>query len=127
MHGYALGIRLDFEAHSLDAHNWVVDFGGMKDFKDFLQQAFDHKTVIALDDPEAAYFREGHQRGVMDVVMVRNTGCEAFAKLVYDGAVDWLRKYEQGTRVRVARVEVFEHEGNSAIYLAPSDSEVPTK
>lgn len=36
----------------------VVDFGGLKELRAILEGTFDHKTVVAADDPELAWFRE---------------------------------------------------------------------
>ena len=33
VHGYKLSAKFWFEAKELDENNWVVDFGGLKDFK----------------------------------------------------------------------------------------------
>src|SRR4051812_23270084 len=37
LHGYALEVSACFEADSLDHRNWVIDFGGLKDFKRWLE------------------------------------------------------------------------------------------
>ena len=45
LHGYSLGFKLVFECESLDERNWVMDFGGLKDFKLFLEKTFDHTLL----------------------------------------------------------------------------------
>jgi 6-pyruvoyltetrahydropterin/6-carboxytetrahydropterin synthase len=119
MHGYALSVRVEFEANSLDERNWVIDFGSLKDFKARLQDTFDHKTVVATDDPYLELMRELHAQQVIDMVVVPATGCEAFARLVAGMATEWLRDHDHLLRVRVASVEVKEHGANSAIYEGP--------
>lgn len=116
LHGYALAIRIEFGAVALDKNKWVIDFGGLKDLKAALQDTFDHKTLVAEDDPQFAFFQEGERLGVMDVVVVPNTGCESFAKLVFEAADKWLRSHEHASRCHVVSVEVKEHGANSAIY-----------
>ncbi len=116
LHGYAISVRLEFEAQQLDDRNWVVDFGGLKDLKQALQDTFDHKTVVAEDDPEISWFREGHRRGLLDLVVVPNVGCEKFAALVHGMATTWLERHSYSPRCRVSLVEVREHGANSAIY-----------
>ncbi len=115
VHGYALAIRLEFEADELDVRNWVVDFGSLKSFKGMLETTFDHKLLVAEDDPEAAWFREAALRGVADVIFVPATGCERFAEFIFGAAEVWLADNGYAPRVRVALVEVREHDGNSAI------------
>jgi 6-pyruvoyltetrahydropterin/6-carboxytetrahydropterin synthase len=116
MHGYALAIRVEFEAEELDEKNFVVDFGGLKTFKKVLEDTFDHKTLVAEDDPRYTMFKGLHDLGVIEMVEVEATGCEAFAKMVYDYAEIWLTHNDYSPRVIVRSVEVREHGANSAIY-----------
>jgi 6-pyruvoyltetrahydropterin/6-carboxytetrahydropterin synthase len=116
LHGYALSIRLEFEADRLDERNWVIDFGDLKDLKKTLQDTYDHKTVVAADDPHMAWFRHGQELKLLDLVVVDSVGCEAFARHVWTLANDWLVARGQTPRCRVSRVEVCEHGANSAIY-----------
>jgi 6-pyruvoyltetrahydropterin/6-carboxytetrahydropterin synthase len=116
LHGYAIQVGFVFEAEELDANIWVVDFGSLKEVKQWLEQTFDHKTLVAFDDPEYTLFMDLHSKGIIDMVSVNNTGCEAFAKLVYDMVVQWLQLTKQSPRVKLVSVEVREHGANSAIY-----------
>lgn len=116
MHGYALAFRFEFEADELDHRNWVVDFGSLKPLKAKLEAMFDHQTVVAQDDPQLAVFHEMENFGLIQLQVLEAVGCEAFAKLAYDMAVQVLQDIGQAHRVRVHSVECREHEGNSAIY-----------
>ena len=64
LHGYAISVHFEFESEELDARNWVMDFGGFKGVKQMLQDTFDHKVVIASDDPHKEFFRQGHLLGL---------------------------------------------------------------
>lgn len=118
IHGYALQFRAEFEAvDGLDARNWVVDFGALKDFRQWLHDRFDHKTLVAVDDPERALFEELHRRGVIQMQLVPATGCEAMARMVFDHLAQWL--VDNGyppAQVRLRLIEVREHDGNGASY-----------
>lgn len=116
IHGYALAFKFTFEAEELDQRNWVQDFGGLKDLKQAIMNTFDHKLVIASDDPAKDLFEQMHKARVADVVILPAVGCEKFAKYAYAIAVDVL-KLEYDNRVRLVGVEVKEHGANSAIYL----------
>lgn len=140
LHGYSIGIKLIFESGALDSRNWVMDFGGLKAFKEWSEWQFDHTTVVALDDPHLPKFRElaklGKQAegGVMDLRIVEAVGCEKFAELAYKTMDEILEAYQEGRSwthpdgrvfearytvgqyVRLRSVEVFEHAGNSSIY-----------
>lgn len=116
LHGYSIAVRVEFESEELDVRNWVVDYGSLKSFKGWLEDMFDHKTVVASDDPHIDWFREGHKRGTLDLVEVEATGCEAMAELIWNAADVWLMDNGYAPRCRVRRVEVAEHGANSAIY-----------
>lgn len=121
LHGYALQIKLTFQAvDGLDVRNWVVDFGSLKSLKHKLEDTFDHKTLVAADDPLKAEFLHMEEVGLIQLVIVPSTGCEMFAALVYELAEGWLRDAGYTPRVRLQRVEVSEHGGNSGYVELPS-------
>lgn len=123
LHGYALAIKFVFEASELDARNWVVDFGALKSLKWQLEDTFDHKTLVAEDDPEIEAFCDMHARDTINMVVVPATGCEKFAELIFGVTEVWLRDTGYTPRVRLVSVEVREHGANSAIYTGGGDGE----
>lgn len=116
LHGYALSVRLEFESNELDGNNWVVDFGSLRTFKTQLEQVFDHKTLVAKDDPLLKYFVMMNDLGLMQVNVVESCGCEKFAEMVYQMAERWLIDNNYTPRCRLVSVEIKEHGANSAIY-----------
>lgn len=116
IHGYALAVRFVFEATNLDIRNWVVDFGSLKSLKGWLEDTFDHTLLVAEDDPEIATLKMLGDKGLARVVVVPATGCEQFAKLIYEATEVWLHDNGYAPRCRVVEVEVREHGANSAIY-----------
>jgi 6-pyruvoyltetrahydropterin/6-carboxytetrahydropterin synthase len=117
LHGYAIKVHFEFEASTLDVRNWVVDFGSLKSLKGWLEDMFDHKTLVAEDDPLLAVYQAAQGAGIMQLRIVPATGCEAMAWMIYMYAEQWL--IDNGyklDRVRLKRVTVSEHEGNSAYY-----------
>ena len=116
LHGYALQVRLEFEADELDGTGWVVDFGSLKGFKGWLETTFDHKLLVAEDDPQRRELVHLNDLGLAQIVLVKATGCEAFAKLIYECGVIWLIDNGYAPRVRLRSIEVCEHGANSAIY-----------
>ena len=143
LHGYSIGIKLIFESETLDDRNWVMDFGGLKAFKEWREHMFDHTLVVAKDDPHLQMFLKmaelglQDQGGVCDVRLVEGVGCEKFAELAYNvmnnilktfqegedwtllknnGKVVFKARYPVGQGVKLRSVEVFEHAGNSAVY-----------
>ena len=122
LHGYSIGIKLVFESDTLDSRNWVMDFGGLKDFKDWLEYMFDHTLLVAEDDPALPTLEAlGAPLGLAEVRVVPAVGCERFAEMAYNKLVDILNEQRYNNEllnktVRVKSVEVFEHDANSAIY-----------
>jgi 6-pyruvoyltetrahydropterin/6-carboxytetrahydropterin synthase len=113
-HGYALAFTLVFEAETLDDCNWVIDFGGLKTVKEFLVETFDHKTVVADDDPfKTAILALDPE--LMDIVVMRHVGCEAFAEYVSFFVQVWLQENLYDDRVRLISVECREHGANSGL------------
>jgi len=113
LHGYALQVEFSFirKGLGLDNRHWVLDFGGLKEVKAWLEQTFDHKTLVAMDDPEFQRFKELDQVAIIDMVVVEHVGCEAFAKLIYESVQSYLPE-----GVYIEQVVVREHAGNWASY-----------
>lgn len=140
LHGYSIGIKLIFESETLDDRNWVMDFGGLKAFKEWSEYMFDHTLVVGHDDPHLPMFKQmaelglQDQGGVCDLRIVPAVGCEKFAELAYTEMNNILQAFKQGKSytlpdgqmfearysvgagVKLRSVEVFEHAGNSAVY-----------
>lgn len=115
VHGYSLGFRFIFEADTLDDRNWVYDFGNTKWIKIYLEEAFDHTTAVAADDPHLNLFKSMDDAGVLTLRIFSAVGCEKFAEIVYTDIASQVA-HETQHRVRLKSVEVFEHGSNSAIY-----------
>lgn len=113
LHGYALEVRVVFGCSELDDRNWVVDFGGLKEFKAWLKDTFDHKTLVAKDDPMIGTLNMLGTRDIQlaQISIVDKVGCEAFAEMIFDEAEVMMQGLDQW----VESVEVKEHAGNSAI------------
>jgi 6-pyruvoyltetrahydropterin/6-carboxytetrahydropterin synthase len=123
LHGYAISFRVWFEGE-LDERNWVWDFGGMKRAKTningrspkaFFEYLLDHTTIVAEDDPYLENFKQMDQDGVIQLRILPATGCERFAEYLYQVINEFLQLETDG-RVRATKVEVYEHERNSASY-----------
>ena len=129
-----------FESETLDDRNWVMDFGGLKAFKEWSEYMFDHTLVVAKDDPHLKMFEImagmglQDQGGVCDLRIVEGVGCEKFAELAYMKMNEILKTFQRGEAVtlengktfecrypvgqdvKLRSVEVFEHNANSAVY-----------
>lgn len=121
LHGYALAVSITFCADELDDRNWVQDFGGLKSVKAFLQETFDHKLLIAEDDPMKDELCALGGLGLADPIVMPAVGCEAFADYIFNWVFAWLygqQGFDPEQRVKVWSVTVAEHSGNSATRVA---------
>jgi 6-pyruvoyltetrahydropterin/6-carboxytetrahydropterin synthase len=117
LHGYALAVHFEFETENLDIRNWVVDFGSLKSLKQMLQDTFDHKLLVAEDDPERKALELLGLIGIAEIVIVPATGCERFAELIFECTEQWLADNGYSPRCKLVKVEVREHGANSAIFM----------
>lgn len=124
IHGYGISFRLWFEGE-LDEKNWVWDFGGMKrakgtidgmNPKKWMDYMFDHTCLVAEDDPGIKGFETMDSLGVIQLRKLPAVGAERFAEFIYSKVNPFVLEETNG-RVRVSKVEFFEHERNSAIYI----------
>jgi len=117
VHGYSREFYFEFEASELTKEGWVVDFGGLKELKSWLDHVFDHTFLIAQDDPHLEDFKKLDQQGVIQLRVLPNPGMEGTALYVYEEASKIVKKlYED--RAWITLVEVRENDKNSAMYLA---------
>jgi len=114
IHGYRLTADITFETNELDDKGWVADFGGLKDLRKELENTFDHKLVVAANDPHLDLLKMLDETGVAKVVVLQDgVGCERFAAYVLDKADSFIDNATEG-RVRVKSVQINEHEKNFA-------------
>lgn len=116
LHGYALAFTFVFIASELDHHNWCLDFGGLKQVRQWLHDNFDHKLIASQDDPQLELLKAMNSANLCQLKILPTVGCEAFACYTWRHVDELIRTLTDG-RVRIESVEVQEHEGNSALYL----------
>jgi len=127
LHGYAFEIKVWFASNEedidkqLDEMNWIVDYGGFKKppqgngLREWLDQTFDHTTLIEKDDPFLDIFQQLQQMGICKLIVMDKMGAESVAKLIFDKFNERLSK-TNGGRCKVVKVECFENKNNSSIY-----------
>lgn len=116
VHGYQLKAKFWFGGSQLDEKQWLVDFGGLKELKAILQDTFDHTWCVAADDPCLPIIKQLEVAGAATLRIFENgVGIERAAEFCYNTASDFIKK-KYGDRCWVNKVEVFEHQDNSATY-----------
>lgn len=116
VHGYSREFYFEFAAKELTKEGWVVDFGGLKELKKWLEHMFDHTFLVSQDDPYLDQFRKLDQEGVIQLRVLPNPGMEGTALFVYEEASRILHKL-YGDRAWITLVEVSENEKNSAQFI----------
>lgn len=132
IHGYGLKFKATFSCIGIDARDWVMDFGGLKEFKKHLEDEYDHKLIVRRDDPRKELLCQMEVAGLCELTWRSNVGCEAFARHEGLWLQQWLNDRPWNTmnptgiearndwypkRVDVFSMEVMEHENNSAIWF----------
>jgi len=118
LHGYALSFHFEFESDTLDARNWVMDFGGLRPLKGLLEDWFDHTLLVAQDDPMKEELVRLGELGLAKITEVEKTGCEGIASWLYEYInTIFLPDYgkDVADRVWCRKVEVRETDSNMAM------------
>jgi 6-pyruvoyltetrahydropterin/6-carboxytetrahydropterin synthase len=120
VHGYGRYVEFVFEGEP-DHRQWVLDFGDLKDVKTWIDQQWDHRLLLASDDPLLDTFLVLHDAGgcninIMDIRQGWGPGIEGSCKFLYDQIQPMISE-KTNYRVRIASVRVWEHENNSAYYI----------
>jgi len=118
IHGYALSFHFEFECDTLDARNWCMDFGGLKDLKFKLEDWFDHTLLLAENDPQKETILELGKKGLAKITMVEKTGCEGIADFLYEYVnTIFLPSFgkSEAERIWCSKVEVRETDSNMAM------------
>jgi len=123
IHGYGRYVRFDFEGE-IDERMWVVDFGDLRDAKKIIEDAWDHKLLLSSEDPHLDKIQALEEFNivrvtVMDASKGHGPGIEGSAKWVYDTINPLILEKTKG-RAWISKVEIWEHENNSAYYVPKS-------
>jgi len=117
LHGYSLQFKFIFGCEELDERNWVVDFGGLKPLKKWLEDSFDHKVVVDREDPLLYKLSELESCGLAELTLFDGVGVEKFAEHAHKFADNLVREMTNN-RCYCVSAECAEHGSNSAIFEA---------
>ena len=119
VHGYGRYVRLTFEATELDERGWVMDFGDLKDVKSWIESEWDHRTLIAADDPTIPELKTLEEVGGINLNILPEgylPGIEESCRYLYDKLNPVIQR-KTNNRVEITRVEIWETEKNQAEYV----------
>lgn len=116
IHGHSWSLALTFACKEPDRHGFVVDFGGLRFLRAWIDEHLDHACVLSVDDPELAWAK-AKQGTVFKLLVVENASAEGIARHLH-AALDPLVRAETGGRAWIAEVELHEDSRNS-VRFAP--------
>lgn len=123
VHGYSRYVEFIFVG-DYDQQQWVVDFGNLRDIKKIIEDTWDHKTLIASDDPGLMDLKDAESKGLLDlsIVDVSNglewgPGIEGSCKWLFDISSPIIFEKTNGLAA-IESIRIWEHEINSAMYKA---------
>lgn len=116
LHGYDRSCHFVF-AGEVDEYGWIFPFGDLKPVRAFLEYYFDHTSVIGADDPaiEGLQDEQLQPGGLLSGMRILPSGVsmEMSSMFVWEHVNPYIY-HKTGGRVWVERVEIKEHEKNSA-------------
>ena len=119
VHGYGRYVRLTFEATELDERGWVMDFGDLKGVKSWIESEWDHRTLIAADDPVIPELKALEKVGGINLNILPEgylPGIEESCRYLYDKLNPVIQR-KTNNRVEITRVEIWETEKNQGEYV----------
>lgn len=120
IHGYALSFSFVFESETLNGNKWVIDFGDLRELEKQIRDRFDHKYILAKDDPafnQICELRNLACGGILDLTILPSVGCESFAYYAYLLASPVVKLASTPShQIKIKSVTVAEHGSNSATY-----------
>ena len=118
IHGYGRVIEMTFACEERDDRGWVMDFGGLKEIKQWIFDKWDHKLLIAADDPEYDRLWQLDVEGILQLMVMPEgygPGIEDSCKYLFDKLSSQI-SIMTDKRVRIQKVRIYEHENNWAEY-----------
>jgi 6-pyruvoyltetrahydropterin/6-carboxytetrahydropterin synthase len=113
VHGYSRSFHFEFAARAFTDTHFIVDFGGLKPLKAWLEHWFDHTLLLCDDDPELPTFRALEARGAAALRVLPSVSMEYCARLAWAQANALLLELHGG-RAWCEAVECRENQKNAA-------------
>lgn len=114
IHGYGLVPTLYFVSASLDDLGWVMDYGGFKQLYASFEEKFDHKLVVAADDPELVSFQQIEKLKMAELTILPLVSTEYFAHHMMVMTKGWMKNNSIRDSVQLEKVILEEHQFNAA-------------
>lgn len=114
IHGHNWALTLTFGCSETDACGFVVDFGGLKYLKQWIEKHLDHACVFAQSDKEGRALAAS-QPALFKTLIVPNASSEGLAEHLF-GIFDAMVRDKTAGRAFLLELEVVEDSKNAAAY-----------
>ena len=118
VHGHSWAIRLTFACDTLDAHGFVIDFGGLAFIAEWIDTHLDHAIMLSRADPLAETLVAAAAE-VFHVFWVDSASCEGLAQALAAALGPEVRARTEG-RAWISRIDVWEDDANHVAYSLPT-------
>ena len=141
LHGYGKKCRITFtknydgiavsDSKILGENGWIIDFGGMEKIKNWFAENWDHKAILAYDDPlllskgdQPCLADQLKEIGALDYVILPKefkNSTEHHCLWVHDAISRVITsEYNEDARAKVLieNVKIYEHEFNEAAFYS---------
>ncbi len=112
IHGHNWSVTLTFACRETDANGFVVDFGGLRYLRDWIEEHLDHACLFNQDDPEKDRLLSAAP-GLFKPYILPNCSSEGIARHLHEVFDPMVREKTNG-RAWIESVEVEEDSKNSA-------------
>ncbi len=112
-HGENWVVHLTIGCHQLDDQNFVVDYGGLRPVRNWLEYLLDHTLLIDQDDPARDTFQALHDAKLCDLRIVPSASAEGLCRFILQKAEQIVHELTGG-RAFVTEVVVEEDTKNTA-------------
>ncbi len=114
VHGHSWTVRVTFACSELNEHGFVVDFGKLRSFYDWIDEHLDHGIMLSPSDTAMKGLVDT-EPGLFKVFWLDEPSCEGLTKKLFE-VFNGLLAEQEGDRARVVRVEVWEDPRNMTTY-----------
>ena len=120
LHGHTYSGLVTLEAESLDDYDFVIDFGDIKKFfDDWVQQHWDHVTLVSEMDTTLIHFLQREQQDYFIIPGRCNTTTEVLAEYLFKKFLEILHNQPvYANKLRLISVTIAESEHSYAEYIA---------
>lgn len=117
LHGHNYAVELSVASTQLDQYGFVIDFDDISKFFDgWIQENWDHATLVSADDPDLLNFVKAHQQKYYLFPETMSTTVENLAKYLFNRIADVMRANPDTfpEHIQLVSIEIWETDNSSA-------------